>query len=317
MQKLQLGIIKKLIAKKATSAEIDLLLYISKFQNNHGVAEGVYYKDACEELGFSYQTFYDAKKGLIAKEIITAEKRSYTDHDITILDNEFLSPEDYKKGYLNTNYNVFSCSQFKGLTAGAKLLTMDLMKNNLAGGTSFHIGTRKFFAQYKETYGICERTLRDYLKMLKLIFSIGIKDREYYFTVRKFARTKQQEAEEQNYRDNAISVAMRRNKLKNVRQEDKKELESMLCRYASEIKQQFCEFSLSDVICRSIEKQNVGNENRRKWKRQLKPNLVHRLLRKALDLSVNSLVYDKEPEMAQKNMVKNKTQRNLGLFHVW
>lgn len=292
MQKLQLGIIKKLIAKKATSAEIDFLLFVSRYQDNYGVSEGIYYRDVCEKLGFSYQTFYDVKKGLVEKEIITAEKRSYTDYDITIRDNVFVSAEDFEKGYLNTSYNMFDCRQFRELTAGAKLLTMDLMKNNLASGKSFHIGTRKFFKQYRETYGICERTLRDYLKMLRLIFSIGIKDREYYFTVRKFAKEKQNSPEEQRYRENVVAAALRRNRIKQARQEDVKELDSMLTRYAYDIKQQFGMFSLSDIVGQSIEKINVGNEKKQTWKRMLKPNLIHRLLRKTLGLSVRELVFE-------------------------
>lgn len=294
MQKLQLGIIKKLVERNATSAEIDFLLYVSRFQNNYGTAEGIHYKEACEELSFSVQTFYDVKNSLEEKGIISCEKRSYSDHDITILDNVFVTTEDYKKGYLNTNYNVFNCRQFKELTAGAKLLTMDIMKNNLAGGNSYHIGTKKFFKEYKERYHVCERTLRDYLKMLRLIFSIGIKDREYYFTVRKFARTKDNKVEDQNYRDNSVNVAVRRNRIKQMRPEDKKELDNMLCRYATEIKQRFGMFSLSDIVTKSIEKINVGNENKRTWKRILKPNLIHRLMRKDLGLSITELPFDSD-----------------------
>ena len=42
MQKLSFAVLEKLIEKKATSAEIDVLLYVSKFQNKYGYAEGIY-----------------------------------------------------------------------------------------------------------------------------------------------------------------------------------------------------------------------------------------------------------------------------------
>ena len=295
MQKLQLDIIKKLIEKNATSAEIDFLLYVSKFQNSYGEAEGIYYREVCDELGFSYQTFYDVKNSLIKKGIISAVKRNYTDYDITILNNVFVNEDDFKKGYLNTNYDVFSCSQFRSLKAGAKLLAMDLMKNNLAGGKSYHIGTNKFFDTYKKAYGFCERTLRDYLKMLRLIFSIGIKDKQYWVTLRVFAKKKQNKSEEQRYRDNTIAVATRRNKLKNIREEDRTALDSMLSRYGSEIKKlngTFVKFSFANVVEKSLEKLNVGNEKRHTWKRMVKPNLIHRILRRELGLEVRELPFD-------------------------
>lgn len=295
MQKLSLSIIKKLIDKKATSAEIDFLLYVSKYQNNHGVSEGIYYRQVCEELDISHQTFYDIKNSLIEKEIITSEKNSYTDHDITILDNDFSSSESYQKGYINTNYEVFRCAQFRNLTAGAKLLTLDLMKNNLASGRSFHLGTQKFFEEYTVRYKVCRRTLRDYLKMLRLIFSIGVKERQYYFTLRKFAKEKQSKNEEQKYRDNSIYVALRRNKLKRVRHEETKALDTMLSQYNQEIKKVFGTFSLSDVVEQSLKILNAGNEKKQTWKRQLKPNLIHRLLRKQLGLSVREIKFENAP----------------------
>lgn len=295
MQKLQLDIIKKLIKENATSAEIDFLLYVSRFQNNYGESEGIYYKKVCQKLGFSYQTFYDVKNSLVQKGIIRAEKCNYTDYDITILNNAFVTEEDFRKGYLNTNYEVFSCSQFRNLKAGAKLLAMDLMKNNLAGGKSYHIGTKKFFDTYKKSYGFCERTLRDYLKMLRLIFSIGVKDKQYWITLRAFAKKKPSKAEEQRYRENVIEVALRRNKLKNVREEDKVKLDSMLSRYGSEIRKiqgTFTAFSFSQIVEESLARINAGNEKKHTWKRQVKPNLIHRLLRKELELDVRDLPFD-------------------------
>lgn len=85
MQKLSYAVLNKLIKSHATSAEIDVLLYVSRYQNEHGVAEGMYYRSICEELGFAYQTFYDVKESLVQKNIISVRKRHYSDHDITIL----------------------------------------------------------------------------------------------------------------------------------------------------------------------------------------------------------------------------------------
>lgn len=291
MQKLSYAVLNKLIKSHATSAEIDVLLYVSRYQNEHGVAEGMYYRSICEELGFAYQTFYDVKESLVQKNIISVRKRHYSDHDITILDNDFSSPEAFEKGYVNTNHKMFSCSQFRALKAGAKLLAMDLFKNNLAGNRSYHCNTKEFFKKYTEKYDICKRTLQEYLKELRLLFSIGVKDKQYWITVRAFAKERQEKKEEQKFRDNCIDVAVRRNRIKNTRKEDLKELDKMLSIYNKEIKETFENFSFSTVVESSIERLNPGVP-KKNWERKLKPNLIHRLLKKALDLPVRDLTYD-------------------------
>ena len=294
MQKLSYRVLEKLIEKQATSAEIDVLLYISKFQNNHGTAEGMYYRSICDELDISYQTFYDVKNSLVEKGIIKAEKNHYLDYDITILDNDFSSPDAFKQGrYLNTNHTMFACDQFRNLTAGAKLMAMDLMKNNLsAKGSSYHCGTKKFFADFMEKLHICKRTLQNYLQMLRLLFSIGIKDRQYWITIRAFAAKRQEKQEEQRYRDNAIATAIRRNRITMVREEDKEELDKLLKIYKKNIDSVIGNFSLATIIERSLQKDNPGIDNK-KWKRRLKPNLIHRLLKEDLGLSVKDLIFDR------------------------
>ncbi len=82
MQKLKSNILDKLIEYKATSTEINLLLYISHYQFDRGNVMGVYYRDVCAAIDVSYQAFYDALKGLQEKNIIMAQKGSYYDWDI-------------------------------------------------------------------------------------------------------------------------------------------------------------------------------------------------------------------------------------------
>lgn len=296
MQKLSYKVLEKLIKKEATSAEIDVLLYVSKYQNNQGIAEGMYYKSICEDLNIAYQTFYDAKESLVQKGIISVQKNHYLDNDITILDNDFTDPEMYHKGYINTNHELFACSQFRNMKAGAKLLAMDLMKNNLTSKKSYHCMTTKFFAQFTEKLNICKRTLQQYIKELRLLFHIGVKDKQYWITLRAFAKKKQNEQENQRYRDNSINVAVRRNRIKEerVRREDVKELDNMMKRYNKEISdsEQFGGlFSLASVVEKSIKAINVG-KSKKNWNRQLKPTLIHRILRKDLGLEVRELPYD-------------------------
>lgn len=291
MQKLSFAVLEKLIEKKATSAEIDVLLYVSKFQNKYGYAEGIYYRNVCEELGLSYQAFYDAKNGLIEKGIIFVEKNNYLDMDIRILNNEFLNQESFKRGYINTNYAIFACTQFRNLPGGAKLLAMDLMKNNLAGGASYQHGTKDFVRKFMRKFNICRRTLQDYLKELRLLFSIGIKDKKYFITIRKFAVEKQNKQEEEKYRQNSIDVAVRRNRIKVVRAEDRKAINELLKFYNKDIDNMFGAFSLPNIITRSLEIINAGVE-KKKWKRTIKKNLIHRLIRKEIGLDVRDIRFE-------------------------
>lgn len=296
MQKLSYGVLQKLIEKNVTSAEIDVLLYVSRYQNNQGVAEGIYYRSICEDLNISYQTFYDVKESLIEKGIISVRKNHYLDHDITILDNDFTNPEMYHKGYINTNHELFACSQFRMMKAGSKLLAMDLMKNNLTSNKSYHCGVEKFFVQFMEKLDICKRTLQRYLKELRLLFHIGVKDKQYWITIRAFAKQRQKKQENQRYRDNSIAVALRRNRIESrmVRTEDVKALDALMSQYNKEIEKQerfSGGFSLSSIVEKSIEVLNPGIQ-KKKWERKLKPNLIHRILRKELSLEVRDLVYD-------------------------
>lgn len=296
MQKLSYAVLQKLIKKNVTSAEIDVLLYVSRFQNDKGTAEGMYYKAICQDLDIAYQTFYDAKESLVKKGIISVQKNHYLDHDITILDNDFTDSETYKKGYINTNHELFACVQFRMMKAGAKLLAMDLMKNNLASDRSYHKDTQKFMKDNIERFHICKRTLQQYLKELRLLFHIGVKDKKYWITIRAFAKKRQAKNETTRYRENSIDVAIRRSRIpkQKVRREDVKELKKLLSQYHSLIKEseRFSgeNFSFASIVERSMEVLNPGI-GKNKWKRRLKPTLIHRLLRVELGLEVKNLPY--------------------------
>lgn len=211
--------------------------------------------------------------------------------DITILNNEFLDQESFKRGYLNTNYVIFSCKQFRNLPGGAKLLAMDLMKNNLARGASYQHGTKDFVRKFMRKFNICRRTLQDYLKELRLLFSIGIKDKKYFITIRKFAVEKQNKQEEEKYRENSIDVAVRRNKIKVVRNEDRKAINEILKFYNKDIDKMFGSFSLPNIITHSLEIINAGVK-KKNWKRTIKKNLIHRLIRKELGLDVKDIGFE-------------------------
>lgn len=108
MQRISNDIIDRMIQAKLTKCEMNLMLFLSFYQDEYGRVYGVHYKEACDATGMSYQEFYNAKKSLIEKQFIYAEKSNRIDHDITIRNNAFLTREDDKRGYINTGHNILS-----------------------------------------------------------------------------------------------------------------------------------------------------------------------------------------------------------------
>ena len=140
-------------------------------------------------------------------------------------------------------------------------------------------------------FNICRRTLQDYLKELRLCFRLEIKDKKYFITIRKFAVEKQNKQEEEKYRENSIDVAVRRNRIKVVREEDRKAINELLKIYNKDIDNMFGAFSLPNIITRSLEIINAGVE-KKKWKRTIKKNLIHRLIRKEIGLDVRNIGFE-------------------------
>lgn len=214
MQKLYNSIIHKMIEKRLSAAQIDFILYISRFQNDYGKITGVYYRDICAALNISYQHFYNILDSLQACDMIRAEKASYFDWDITIIDNEWPAETmelNIKKGYLNTNHNIFFTEEWKQLKANEKLMAMELMVCTYTAKASFIIGLRNMYKKYSAMFRVTERVIRSYLSSLKQFFSIGRKEHKYYFTPRKVTyRNENQKSEADNYIENQMKAISRR-----------------------------------------------------------------------------------------------------------
>lgn len=87
MQKIKYCVLDKLLRADLSRAEMDFILHISHYQDDYGCVSGIYYRDICNALQISYQTFYDVLHSLQVKEIIAVTKAYYGDWDVTILDN--------------------------------------------------------------------------------------------------------------------------------------------------------------------------------------------------------------------------------------
>lgn len=284
MQKLSNAVVANMIAAKVTSKEVDFMIYISRFQNDDGHVEGVHYKEVCENAKMSYQGFYDVKQSLIEKGFITSDKSNRIDHDITILNNVFKNEEDYEKGYINTNHNIFYTKEFRDLKAGAKLLAMVIMKASYSGIGEWRIGTGKFYDKYTKIFNVTKRVLRTYLMQLKKFFSIGIKDGIYYMRPMNIVYRKPgQKTENESYTEHEVEVTCRRNRIKILYPNDIKDVYNLAThqyKKMAEIYELDIIGLLKKAIVMSIDRLN---ENRKTGSiRVLKPKLIHKILREEL-----------------------------------
>jgi hypothetical protein len=282
MQKLKVCVLDNMFEKKLTKAEIDFIVLISRFQNDHGIVEGVYYKEICSELEISNQTFYDIKNALIEKNIIKAIKGSYTDWNIQINNNDCSDPESFKDNYINTNHDMFYTKEFFSLKAGEKLLAMHFLKISQAGRGSYNIGVSKFYDKYMKLLGITKRVLQNYMSSLKEFFSIGIKDKQYWITplTKVFRKYGTGRTEVSNYNKHIGETICRREKVK-YNTHALEDTVALLKQYRNILLNK-AETMLHKAVKLSIEKANENVKNPYKWKRVLQPKLVHKILRDVL-----------------------------------
>jgi hypothetical protein len=267
-------------AGKKYHAEIDFIIFISRYQNEFGIIKGVYYKEVCKELEVSYQTFYDIKNSLISKNIIKAVKGSYTDWDIQIIDNDCSDPESFEEGYINTNHDIFYNKDFFSLKVGEKLLAMEFIKIASAGVRgSYNIGVKKFYEKYMDMFKVTKRVMQNYLHSLKRFFSIGIKEKQYWITplAKVYRSFGSKRTEVDNYNKHLGETICRRERVKFTEQ-TLKDTVDLLKQYRNNLLDQ-AEEILQKAVRQSIEKANDNIKNQSKWTRLLQPKLVHKVLK--------------------------------------
>lgn len=171
--KLKYSMLKKL--NSLTGKELDLLLFIARFQDEKGNVEAIYYKDVCQELKMCKQSFYNALAGLERKGIVHYMRTPESDYNIKILGNDFsMGKEDYQKGYIMLNRRVFRSKAFQKLKAREKYLLIRLMQETHLCRGMYKIGRKKFCDKYKGELGVSARMICCYIHSLKEFFNIRI-----------------------------------------------------------------------------------------------------------------------------------------------
>lgn len=286
MQKIKNTIIKKCIDKKITSRELDFLLYISHYQDNTGRVLGVYYRDVCAALSISIQTFYDVKASLIKKGIISVSKNSEIDWDIRIEDNDF-SMENYHEGYINTDSRLFYSEEFIRLKAGAKLMLMDLMRLTYSNRGRFVISTENLYKKYTELFGVTKRVVRGYLSSIKQFFFVKRHQHKYIIFPLAAIKERKNNHDDEIYNQKAIETLCRRNKVKDAKAKQIKDTAALISQYKAiaMLGGKNIIDAMESALKGSLEAINRYLPPKEKYKRELRPALVHKVLREQVGLN--------------------------------
>jgi len=284
-QKLKSKTFEKIIQAGLTSSELNFIVYLSHFQDDTGMIIGVYYKDICEAIKISYQTFYDVLRSLSEKGIISYKKKNYDDWDITILNNDFSYENAVKEGYINMGLDIFSDPEFFSLKAPEKLLAMHIIRASGAGKRRYCISIEKFYEKFKNILGVTKRVLQGYIKNLRKFFSIGTKDRKIWVTLLKRVKKNNSRTDKEAYSWHNSKVLFRRNRVK-VSENTKvfKEVKKLMGQYVEQYKYRSAEYVgyVMDAARRSLQLRNSGIKSEYKWNREIIPQYVHYLLKEYL-----------------------------------
>lgn len=300
MQKLDIGIVESLPEKGITSNELNLLLYVARFQDEYGNIIGIHYNKVCEVLNISPQGFYDALRGLQEKKIITYNHR-ISDFNITIIGNNKIDTNNFKKGYISVKHPVFRSKDFKNLSAKAKLFMIHLIreesirkKNTRYKRDSKSLQRIKidFLEKFSKMLRVSERTIRTYLSIFEKYNFISVyleNGRKYFITFKEGVFRKKennQKSENAEWREQQVECAIRRNRIKN--DSKKSGLLKKLSVYAADIKE-IQNFDFSFVVKESLQQQNTGTSNKYKWRRKVNLKMIEKVM---VDLISGIIVSD-------------------------
>lgn len=282
MQKIKYCVLDKLLRADLSRAEMDFILHISHYQDDSGCVSGIYYRDICNALQISYQTFYDVLHSLQVKEIIAVTKAYYGDWDVTILDNSF---QDGITGYVSTGDDLFLDSDFQKCGPQEKLLALEFLKiaKNPSNGGKYKIGKEKLYEKYCKLFSVTKRVFLRYLHRLRKFFSMIVTEGIYYIRPGKNYREKNKgRTDTELLRDHVKRFVLRRNRA-TYTEEEGKDVARLLTQYAGTVPDVRLLIRLiSEAVLESIWIRNAGIRNHYKWNRRLNPKFVHKILQEKI-----------------------------------
>lgn len=159
-----------------TAKQIDIILWLTKRQDEFGKIFYVKYNEVCKDVNISYQEYYDCIYKLEEEGFIFISYRHNSrGWDIEIINNIFASKEHDKKRYLNVNYDFLYEPIFLKMRANEKKLVLKILLNfNFTNKNNYYIYPKTI----TEWIGINNQQLiNSYVKKLQSIFSIMFKSK--------------------------------------------------------------------------------------------------------------------------------------------
>ena len=279
--RIKYSIIDKL--KNLTSTEMDLFLYIAKYQRLNGFVAGVHNQNVCKATGMCKQSFYTAMRGLERKEIVKISRTSDIDYDFLILGNDFTGDDAFKagcEGYIDLSRSIFHKKQFKQLKAKEKWLLLYFLHCTHDNSSSYRIGTGNFYKKFCTLLGVTKRMVRSYLHSLRAFFSVGIVKGIYYITFKKSVFNQKQGEQEKQEHEFFASALLRRNKIRKYNQEALAETAKLIKQYRGIAHDSG--YNIFDVLEKAV-RESIPDESKPK-DRKLSYKYVHKLVRKTLAL---------------------------------
>ena len=269
--------------KNLTSTEMDLFLYIAKYQRLNGFVAGVHNQNVCKATGMCKQSFYTAMRGLERKEIVKISRTSDIDYDFLILGNDFTGDDAFKagcEGYIDLSSSIFHKKQFKQLKAKEKWLLLYFLHCTHDNSSSYRIGTGNFYKKFCTLLGVTKRMVRSYLHSLRAFFSVGIVKGIYYITFKKSVFNQKQGEQEKQEHEFFASALLRRNKIRKYNQEALAETAKLIKQYRGIAHDSG--YNIFDVLEKAV-RESIPDESKPK-DRKLSYKYVHKLVRKTLAL---------------------------------
>lgn len=269
--------------KNLTSTEMDLFLYIAKYQRLNGFVAGVHNQNVCKATGMCKQSFYTAMRGLERKEIVKINRTSDIDYDFLILGNDFTGDDAFKagcEGYIDLSRSIFHKKQFKQLKAKEKWLLLYFLHCTHDNSSSYRIGTGNFYKKFCTLLGVTKRMVRSYLHSLRAFFSVGIVKGIYYITFKKSVFNQKQGEQEKQEHEFFASALLRRNKIRKYNQEALAETAKLIKQYRGIAHDSG--YNIFDVLEKAV-RESIPDESKPK-DRKLSYKYVHKLVRKTLAL---------------------------------
>lgn len=232
--KLNGEIINSILDKNITSAQIDVLLWLSRRQDVYGRVFDVKYYDVCNAVRISHQEFYNAIDGLISLGFVRLINRSHKyGWDLEIVGNINTGDEQDRKRYLNTNRTFLFQDIFIKLKANEKKLVLKILLEKKQAGD--------FYLYYKAITKWIHVTniqlIKSYINSITRIFNV-VSNHKMGLCVLKNGKTNtafDKDSEFHHFYEYKIKVMCRKLKIKCVRAKELADTIKILHQYKQRV----------------------------------------------------------------------------------